>query len=109
MINGYMLHGGFQIPMQSSYRCILECKERLQSVKFQVLTVTGPIVQVYEHNGARRHYGCCIAKLSHLSVNKNGSDLTIAGWAFFSGPKPGLKNSACENKVYPAGADSSLC
>ena len=32
---------------------------------------------------------------------------TIAGWTFVSGPKPGLKNSVCENKVYPAGADSS--
>ena len=40
--------------MQSLCRCILECKERLQSVKSQVPQVTGPIVQVYEHDGARR-------------------------------------------------------
>ena len=31
----------------------------------------------------------------------------IAGWTFVSGPKPGLKNCVCENKVYPAGADQS--
>ena len=33
---------------------------------------------------------------------------TIAGWTLVSGPKPGLKNSVCENKVYPAGADKSF-
>ena len=68
-------------------------------------TVTGPIVQVYEHNGARR----LVVALPNSAILLSQEWLTtIAGWAFFSGPKPGLKNSACENKVYPAGADSSF-
>ena len=32
---------------------------------------------------------------------------TIAGWTFASRPKPGLQDSTCENKVYPARADKS--
>ena len=68
-------------------------------------TVTGPIVQVYEHNGARRS----VVALPNSAILVSQVWLTtVAGWSFFSGPKPGLKNSACENKVYPAGADASF-
>ena len=68
-------------------------------------TVTGPIVQVYEHDGARR----LVVALPNSAILVSQEWLTtIAGWAFFSGPKPGLKNSVCENKVYPAGTDSSF-
>ena len=68
-------------------------------------TVTGPIVQVYEHNGARR----LVVALPNSAILVSQEWLTtIAGWTFYSGPKPGLANSTCENKVYPAGADSSF-
>ena len=68
-------------------------------------TVTGPIVQVYEHNGARR----LVVALPNSAILVSQEWLTtIAGWTFFSGPKPGLKNSVCENKVYPVGTDSSF-
>ena len=33
---------------------------------------------------------------------------TIAGWPFVSGPKLGLPDSICENKVYPAGIKTSF-
>ena len=68
-------------------------------------TVTGPIVQVYEHDGARR----LVVALPNSAILVSQEWLTtITGWAVFSGPRPGLKNSTCENKVYPAGADSSF-
>ena len=64
-------------------------------------TVTGPFVQVYEFEGERR-LAVALPNSAILALT------TIAGWTFVSGPKPGLKNSICENKVYPAGADSSF-
>ena len=68
-------------------------------------TVTGPTVQVYEHNGARR----LVVALPNSAILVSQEWLTtIAGWTLFSGPKPGLPNNTCENKVYPAGADSSF-
>ena len=68
-------------------------------------TVTGPIVQVYEHNGARR----LVVALPNSAILVSQEWLTkIAGWTFFSTPRPGLPHSTCENKVYPAGADSSF-
>ena len=68
-------------------------------------TVTGPIVQVYKHTGAKR----LVVALPKFAILVSQEWLTtIAGWIFFSGPKPGLENSACENKVYPAGAKNSL-
>ena len=67
-------------------------------------TVTGPIVQVYEFECARR----LVAALPNSAILVSQEWLTtIAGWTCVSGPKPGLKNSVCDNKVYPAGADSS--
>ena len=63
-----------------------------------------PIVQVYEFEGARR----LVVALPNSAILVSQEWLTtIAGWTFVSGPKPGLKNSICESKVYPAGADSS--
>ena len=68
-------------------------------------TVTGPIVQVYEHNGARRLF----VALSNSAILVSQEWLTtIARWTFFSGPKPRLENSACENKVCPAGGKRSF-
>ena len=62
-------------------------------------TVTGPVIQVYSHNGAKR----LVVALPNSAILVSQEWLTtIAGWTFFSGPEPGLKNSACENKVYPA-------
>ena len=77
----------------------------MQGVKSQSATVTGPIVQVYEHDGARR----LVVALPNSAILVSQEWLTtIAGWTFLSGPKPGLKNSVCDNKVYPAGTDSSF-
>ena len=68
-------------------------------------TVSGPIVQVYEHKGTRR----LVVALPNSSILVSQEWLTtIAGCSFFSGPKPGLENSACENKVYPSGGNSSF-
>ena len=68
-------------------------------------TVTGPIVQVYEFDGARR----LVVALPNSAILVSQEWLTtIAGWTFVSGPKPGLQNSVCENKVYPAGAKTSF-
>ena len=68
-------------------------------------TVTGPIVQVCEFEGARR----LVVALPNSAILVSQEWLTtIAGWTFVSGPKPGLKNSVCENKVYLAGADKSF-
>ena len=68
-------------------------------------TVTGPMVQVYEFDGARR----LVVALPNSAILGSQEWLTtIAGWTFVSGPKPGLQNSVCENKVYPAGADKSF-
>ena len=68
-------------------------------------TVTGPIVQVYKHNGAKR----LVVALPNSAILVSQEWLTtIAGWAFCSGPKPGLENSAGENKVYSAGGKHSL-
>ena len=65
-------------------------------------TVTGPIVQVYEFDGATR----LVVALPQSAILVSREWLTtIAGWTFVSGPKPGLKSSVCENKAYPAGAD----
>ena len=59
-------------------------------------TVTGPIVQVYSHNGAKR----LVVALPNSAILVSQEWLTtIAGWTFFSGPKPGLENSACENYI----------
>ena len=68
-------------------------------------TVTGPIVQVCEFDGARR----LVVALPNSAILVSQEWLTtIAGWTFVSGPKPGLQNSVCENKVYPAGAKTSF-
>ena len=40
--------------------------------------------------------------------SRDSPEVTIARWTFFSGPKPGLENSACENKVYPTGGKQSF-
>ena len=63
-------------------------------------TVTGPIVQVYEFEGAR---GLVVALPSSAILVSQEWLTTIAGWTFVSGPK--LSNNTCENKVYLAGAD----
>ena len=68
-------------------------------------TVTGPIVQVYEFEGARR---LAVALPNSAVLVSQEWLITIAGWTFVSGPGPGLKNSVCENKVYLAGADTSF-
>ena len=68
-------------------------------------TVTGPIVQVHEFDGARR----LVVALPNSAIPVSQEWLTtIAGWTFVSGPKPGLPSSVCENKVYPAGAKTSF-
>ena len=67
-------------------------------------TVTGPIVQVYEFEGEKR----LVALPNSAILVSQGWLNTIAGWAFVSGPKPRLENSACENIVYPAGAKKSF-
>ena len=68
-------------------------------------TVTGPIVQIYEFDGARR----LVVALPQSAILVSQEWLTtIAGWTFVSGSKPGLKDSACENRVYPAGAKTSF-
>ena len=91
--------------MQSLYHCILECKGEIAECQVPSATVTGPIVQVYERNGARR----LVVAVPNSAILVSQEWLTtIARWSFFSGPKPGLKNSVCENKVYLAGADSSF-
>ena len=67
-------------------------------------TVTGPIVQVYEFDGARR----LVVALPRSAILVSQEWLTtIAGWTFVSGPKPGLKSRVCENRVYPARIDKS--
>ena len=67
-------------------------------------TVTGPI-QVYEFGGARR----LVVALPNSAILMSQEWLTtIAGWTFVSGPKPGVPDSVCENKVYPAGAKTSF-
>ena len=67
-------------------------------------TVTGPIVQTKEFDGARR----LVVALPQSAILASQEWLTtIAGWTFVSGPKPGLQDSACENRVYPAGAKTS--
>ena len=67
-------------------------------------TVTGPIVQVYEFDGARR----LVVALPHSAILVSQEWLTtIAGWTFVSGSKPGLEGSVCQNKVYPAGDEKS--
>ena len=68
-------------------------------------TVTGPIVQVYEFNGTRR---LVVALPQSATLVSQEWLTTIAGWTFVSGPKPGLMDSACENRVYPAGAKKSF-
>ena len=67
-------------------------------------TVTGPIVHVCVFDGARR----LVVALPNSAILLSQEWLTtIAGWTFVSGPKPGLKDSVCENRVYPADADRS--
>ena len=57
-------------------------------------TLTGPIVQVYDHNETKR----LLVALPNSAILVSQEWLTtIAGWTFFSGPKPGLENSACES------------
>ena len=91
-------------PMPSLCHCILACRERLQS-QVPSATVTGPIVQLYEFHGARR----LVVALPNSAILVSQEWLTtIAGWPFVSGPKPGLQDRVCENKVYPAGAKASF-
>ena len=55
-------------------------------------TVTDPVVHVNSHNGAKR-----VVALPNSAILVSQEWLvTIAGWTFFSGPMPGLENSACE-------------
>ena len=64
-------------------------------------TVTGPIVQTYEFDGARR----LVVALPQSTILVSQEWLTtIAGWEFTSGPKPG---SGSENRVTPAGSTES--
>ena len=59
-------------------------------------TVTGPIVQVYEFDGARR----LVIALPNSAILVSQEWLTtIAGWTFVSGPKPGLQDSARSQDV----------
>ena len=61
-------------------------------------TVTGPIVQVYSQNGAKR----LVVALPDSAILVSQEWLTtIAGWTFFSGLKPGWE-------VYPAGRKQSF-
>ena len=88
--------------MQSLYPCIQVW--RVAECQVPSATVTGPIVQVYEFEGAKR----LVVALSRSAILMSQEWLTtIAGWTFVSGPKPRLEGSVCENKVYPAGADKS--
>ena len=64
-------------------------------------TVTGPIVQTYEFNGAKR----LVVALPQSTILVSQEWLTtIAGWEFTSGPKPG---SGSESRVTPAGSTES--
>ena len=64
-------------------------------------TVTGPIVQTYEFNGAKR----LVVALPQSTILVSQEWLTtIAGWEFISGPKPG---SGSESRVTPAGSTKS--
>ena len=64
-------------------------------------TVTGPIVQTYEFNGAKR----LVVALPQSTILVSQEWLTtIAGWKFMSGPKPG---SGSESRVTPAGSTKS--
>ena len=68
--------------------------------------VTGPIVQVYEHEGAGR----LVVALPNSAILVSQEWLTtIARWSFFSGPKPGFKGSTCENKVCPSWRRVFVC
>ena len=70
-------------------------------------TVTGPIVQVYEFDGAKSAKRLVVA-LPNSTILVSQEWLTnIAGWTFVTGPKPGLPNSACEYRVYTGGTDQS--
>ena len=65
-------------------------------------TVTGPIVQVYEFEGAKR----LVVALPNSAILVSQEWLTtIAGWTFVSGPMPGISDSSCENRVCVPGAD----
>ena len=65
-------------------------------------TVTGPIVQTYAFNGARR----LVVALPQSTILVSQEWLTtIAGWKFVSGPKPG---SGSESRVTPAGSTKSF-
>ena len=64
-------------------------------------TVTGPIVQAYDFNGAKR----LVVALPQSTILDSQEWLTtIAGWEFISGPKPG---SGSEGRVTPAGSTTS--
>ena len=64
-------------------------------------TVTGPIVQTYEFNGAKR----LVVALPQSTILVSQEWLTtIAGWTFTSGPKQG---SGSESRVTPAGSTKS--
>ena len=94
-----------QYYTQSSCLCIQACKGKLQSVKSQVPQSLVLLSKFFEYEGARR----LVVALPNSAILVSQEWLTtIAGWTFVSGSKPGLKNSVCENKVYPAGADSSF-
>ena len=64
-------------------------------------TVTGPIVQTYEFDGAKR----LVVALPQSTILVSQEWLTtIAGWKFTSGPKVG---SGSESRVTPAGSAKS--
>ena len=64
-------------------------------------TVTGPIVQTYEFNGAKR----LVVALPQSTILVSQEWLTtIAGWEFTSGPKVGVGS---ESRVTPAGSTES--
>ena len=66
-------------------------------------TVTGPIVQVYEHKGMKR----LVVALPNSAILVSQECLTtIAKWTFVSEPKPRRNNGACENVVYPPGREA---
>ena len=64
-------------------------------------TVTGPIVQTYEFNGAKR---LVVALPQSTILVSQEWPTTIAGWKFISGPKPG---SGSESRATPAGSTKS--
>ena len=66
-------------------------------------TVTGPIVQVYEHNGTKR---LVVALPNSAVLVSQGWLTTIAKWTFVSGPKPSTNNGERENVVYPPGREA---